>query len=217
MKTVIYSTLYQVCILTLTLTSCKKDKKIELAVYHLDGLTNAKVQNAKCGIDLSNGLLYSIDEGKPISDKIDIAYGFMMGGNPSIYERIFLDINRAGCLCAGATFFSYGDDKNPKLGYSTYTTKNSTELYPATGIVDFEKIASEKTKSALDQYFPKDVVVNNEAFLSANGSPITYPYIFFKTTSGKRGVIKVGVFGVNLSANYQLETNPISIDIIVEL
>lgn len=199
--------------------ACSKSKNISqeqtLNAYSLSGVSNAKVQNVKCGIDLDNGILYTITEGKPIADQIDIAYGYLPVGQK--YERHILNISYAGCSCNGASYFSFGEFLTPKEGYSTYIVKNNTKIWMAANNVNFDEIASAKTKSALDKYFPINAYVDyTPAKLTTDDNLSLYPYLFFETVAGKRGVIRIKNYVKNLSLNYQFQPNPIDIDVIIE-
>jgi hypothetical protein len=196
--------------------SCKKDKAEEaqtLKTYSLTNIKNALVQNVKCGIDLAHGKLYTLNEGQSFQDSIDIAYGYMTLN--SKYERNFLSISYAGCKCGGASGFSYGDWDAIPIGYSTYSVRNDTKLYVAKSAVNFDSIATVKTKSSLDKYFSV-FIDSDQAFFASNDILITYPYILFETVHGKRGIIRVKPFVRNIATDYQKFENPISIDVIVE-
>lgn len=197
-------------------SSCKKDSSSEaktLKSYSLTNIKNARVQDVKCGIDLEHGKLYSVAGGLSYQDSIDIAYGYMTTNNK--YERIFLSISYASCRCGGSSYFSYGDQNVTPIGYSSYSVRNQTKLYLATSSVNFDSIATAATKSALDKYFP-NTNVTDYTFLASSDLLITYPYVFFETVSGKRGIIRVKPFVRNVSTDYQLAENPIDIDVIVE-
>jgi hypothetical protein len=199
--------------------SCKKDKTDEaqtLKTYSLTNVKNALVKDAKCGIDLAHGKVYTITEGQQLQDSIDIAYGYM--DSNSRYERVFLNIDYAGCKCGGSSYFSYGDTHSPGLGYSTYSVRNQTKLFVASSTVNFDSIASVKTKSALDKYFSAipEIMLTEDAFFSSIDILVSNPYIFFETVHGKRGIIRVKPFVRNIATDYQNAENPISIDVIVE-
>ena len=197
--------------------SCKKDKTTAepqtLKTYSLTSIKNAAVQNANCGIDLAHGKLYTVTEGQSFQDSIDIAYGYMPTN--SIYERNFLNITYAGCRCGGSSYFSYGDQSIPPVGYSTYSVLNGTKLYVANSTISFDSIATVKTKSALDKYFSA-FAGEDQAFFASNDFLVTYPYILFETARNKRGIIRVRPFIRNVAANYKLAENPVDIDVIIE-
>lgn len=203
----------------LGLYSCSKGENITeeqtLKVYSINNVSNSRVQNIKCGVDLDNGLAYTITEGSAIPEQIDIAYGYLPDGQK--YERHILNVSYAGCLCNGASYFSYGESLTPKQGYSTYSVKNNTKIWMATENIDFDGIASAKTKSALDKYFPIAAYVDyTSAKLTTDDNLSLYPYVFFETVTGKRGIIRISNFVKNISLNNQLQPNPIDIDVIIE-
>jgi|GEM_PF-2037317 len=228
MKTKIIKATVFTLLITGIFSSCKKEKnnpdladsEKELKTYSLSNIENAAFQNAKCGIDLANGQMYSIADGAVRQENIDIAYGYMM--RPERYERCFLAISYAGCFCGGASYFSYGDqigyDGINYKGYSSYSVKNETKLLVATADVNFDKIFSEGKKSDMDAVFPDFQTgrSNDEAVISSNDNLIQHPYIFFKTVKGKRGIMRIKGYVKNTSADYQLQRNPITIDVVVE-
>ncbi|MFM6953786.1 MAG: hypothetical protein ACKOWL_02255 [Sphingobacteriaceae bacterium] len=192
--------------------ACKKEIPYDLNVFTLNNISNAIVQNAKCGIDLETGTVYTIEEGKPISGKIDIAYGYCTIPR----ERGFLAISYAGCHCGGAVNFCYGDNDNPLTGFSSYDKKNITQLLTTQTALNFNEIKNLKTKAALDKYFPLNAAFSDEAYFSVNDNIIAQPYVFFTTASGKRGIIHVKPYTKDFSPDYYLHENSISIEIIIE-
>lgn len=206
----------------LLFTSCEKEdkksnrKRDSLVAYSITDIENAAVQNAKCGIDLTNGKLYSVIEGQSHQNDVDIAYGYM--NRNSRFERVFLDIDYAGCFCGGSSYFSYGDQPG-RLGYSSYSVRNKTKLMLADTVVDFDGISNSKNAAVLRDKFPAnfDVAASDEAQLSVNDNFPDYPYVFFETIDGKRGIIRLNPYVKNTSTGYELDPNPIDIDIIVEL
>ena len=181
--------------------------------YSLTSIKNAAVQSVKCGIDLAHGKLYTVTEGQSSQDSIDIAYGYL-NTNPT-YERVFLNISYAGCRCGGSSYFSFCDQSIPPIGYYTYSVRNGTKLYLANVDINFDSIATVKTKSALDKYFSA-FAGEDQAFFASNDFLVTYPYILFETARNKRGIIRVRPFIRNVAANYKLAENPVDIDVIIE-
>ncbi len=203
---------------TLSIFSCKKDGKnvIALKTYSLE-LENAIIKDAKCGIDLSNGTVNSISEGLTHQEDIDIAYGYMMANN-NRYERCFLAISYAGCKCGGSSWFSYGDASNPPTGYYSYSVKNNTKIIMGTKSIDFDRIFSTKKQEDLMAVFPvfPSGTSTDEAFFSNSDNLAEFPYVFFQTVKGKRGIIRIKGYTKNTQTDYQLKTNPIRIDVVVE-
>lgn len=211
---------YLLLIVLASITSCQKEKNYELALYTSKNITNAFIKDAKCAIDLETGALYSIKNGIPISDKIDIAYGYALtsdnNGNP-FRGRSFKNIFTAACQCNDSGDFSY-DSYNLTTGFPAYSTKNQTKIWLA-GIseTDFNDIQKWRSKASLEKYFPSSPPqFPFTATFSAMDDSLNSPYIFFETVSGKRGVIRIRKYTANIALNYNEESNPITIDVIIE-
>jgi len=206
----------------LLFTNCsKKDSappaNAYLKSYSLTNIQNAVVKDAKCGIDLVNGVAYSVAEGYQHQNNVDIAYGYMAYGPDYRYERCFLALSYAGCWCGGSSRFSYGDYNGTKTGYSSYAIQNKTKLKITATAIDFDKAKSFTTKEQFDAIFPKaDNSYSDEAFFSSQDNPAPNPYVFFQTVSGKRGIIRIKNYTKNTAADYQLQNNPVNIDVLVE-
>ncbi len=202
-------------------SGCKKDGtgpgREELHVYQLTDITNAAVQGAKCGIDLANGRLYTVVEGREHQNDIDIAYGYMT--SQEVYARCFLSLSYAGCFCGGSSYFSYGDQTGGggKQGYASYSVLNDTKLKVGQPTIAFDAIASAKTKQALDAVFnAHDGNVTDQVFIADRQDNLVGTYTLFTTVKGKRGIIRVKPYTKNTAANFNLQENRITVDVIVE-
>lgn len=204
-----------------TLFGCKKDSAApesdELHVYQLTDIANAAVEGTKCGIDLANGQLYTVVEGREHQNNIDIAYGYMT--SQEVYTRCFLSLSYAGCFCGGSSYFSYGDQTGGggRQGYASYSVLNDTKLKIGNPTIDFDAIAKAGTKLALDAVFNEhDNMYTDEVFLADRQDNLAVTYTLFTTVKGKRGIIRLKPYTKNTSAGYHLQENKISIDVIVE-
>ncbi|WP_353197278.1 hypothetical protein [Parapedobacter defluvii] len=208
------------CILFMA-SSCKKDKTSPetdegLNTYTLT-LENAIIQNAACGVDLANGVVYSVAEGLGRQENVDIAYGYMTKGERK--ERCFLAISYAGCACGGSSMFSYGDTSSPRTGYYSYSVKNETKLLPASAVIDFDKIFSTAKKADLEaalSQLSSNEHYTDEAFFSSQDNLVQPPYVFFQTVKGKRGIMRVKGYVKDVATDYHLRKNPITIDVVIE-
>jgi len=199
------------------LYGCKKDKLEQLHMYQLSDISNAAVQNARCGIDLANGRLYGVVEGRDHQNDIDIAYGYM--SSEGVETRCFLSLSYAGCFCGGSSYFSYGDQTGGggRQGYASYSILNNTKLAAGQPNIDFDGVAEAGTKAALDAVFNEHTQnYTNEVLLADKQDNLVTRFVLFKTVKGKRGIIRVKPYTKNTSANYNLQENRISIEVIVE-
>ncbi len=202
------------------LAGCKKEKEIEqkkeeLVVYHLSDIANAAVKDAKCGIDLANGKLYTVVQGRDHQEDIDIAYGYM--SNDGVETRCFLSLSYAGCFCGGSSYFSFGDQPD-RQGYSSYSVLNDTKIKPGKPSIDFDGVASAGTKAALDAVFNDNPgnSSTDQVFIADRQDNLETKFTLFTTVTGKRGIIRVKPYTKNTALNYHLQENKISIDILVE-
>ncbi len=134
-------------------------------------------------------------------------------------ERIFLDIDYAGCFCGGSSHFLWRSRYTKSSGLASYSVRNETMLMMADTFVDFDKISGSNNSIILRDSFPAnfDLTSDNEAKLSVNDNFPDYPYVFFETVKGKRGIIRLNPYVKNTATGYELDPNPIDIDIVVEL
>lgn len=219
-----YKKIAILCLMVLSgLQGCKKDSataddSAKLKVYSLEGIGNAAVKDAKCGIDLANGRLYSVVAGQQHQNEIDIAYGYMTTGDPSYYARCFLNLSYAGCFCGGSSYFSYGDQPN-RQGYSSYSVLNATRIEAGSEQINFDQLAARGTKAALDEVFAAQPNSNgsvDEVTFADGADNLVVSHILFTTVKGKRGVIRIKPYVKNRQQNYHLQANEISIDVVVE-
>ena len=217
------TTLFIILMVLAIATGCRKEDPVPpdnayLKSYSLTNIQNAIVKDAKCGIDLSNGVLYTVPEGYQHQNNVDIAYGYMNYGPDPRYERCFLALSYAACACGGSSGFSYGDQNNPRTGYNSYSVRNKTRLKMSATAVDFDAAKFFTAKEQFDAIFQAtdNAASADEAFFSSQDNLAPNPYVFFQTVSGKRGIIRIKGYTKNIGTDYQLQTNPINIDVLIE-
>jgi len=171
-----------------------------LKTYSLNGVLNIGYNSGSGAIDLSNGILYNTTDGKLHDSDVDIAYCYVRWGSPFVYERTFLQ-----------PFSTFAD-----IFFTSWMVRNKTLIYGAVKNINFDSIATVKTKSALDKYYPPTGIIDYAAQISFHDTLVPIPIYFFKTVKGKRGIIRVNNYTASTSSTYYFEASPINLDVIIE-